>query len=190
MSEHVTPSDFVHDLKPYPYVPEAREKQRMADYGAIAREHIRRGFKDFKVLAKKFFTLYQMMQQQMSKQPHYDFGLRNIKSVLGCAGALKRREPEMPEQILLMRAINDMNAPKWVSQDVPLYEALLGDIFPGIELPIPDYGKLEETINQVLLEFGCQRVTHSIAKTISIYETKITRHGNMLVGGTDRKSVV
>ena len=25
----------------------------------------------------------------------------------------------------------DMNAPKWVSQDVPLYNALLSDIFPG-----------------------------------------------------------
>ncbi|CAK0888334.1 unnamed protein product [Prorocentrum cordatum] len=142
------------------------------------------GFKDFKVLAKKMFTLYQMMQQQMSKQAHYDFGLRNIKSVLGCAGALKRRDPDSSEQVLLMRAINDMNFPKWVSQDVPLYNALLGDIFPGCELPIPDYGKLEETINQVLTEFGCQRHQHSINKCISIYETKITRHGNMLVGGT------
>lgn len=142
------------------------------------------GFKDFKVLAKKMYTLYQMMQQQMSKQAHYDFGLRNIKSVLGCAGALKRKDPDMPEQILLMRAINDMNAPKWVSQDVPLYQALLMDIFPGIELPVPDYGKLEETINQVLVEFGCQRVPHTVNKCISIFETKVTRHGNMLVGGT------
>merc|ERR1719443_439373 len=75
------------------------------------------GFKDFKPLAKKMYTLYMMMQQQMSKQAHYDFGLRNIKSVLSCAGSLKRSEPESPEQILLMRAINDMNAPKWVSQD-------------------------------------------------------------------------
>mmetsp|Transcript_64893 Transcript_64893/g.119431 ORF Transcript_64893/g.119431 Transcript_64893/m.119431 type:complete len:4522 (+) Transcript_64893:77-13642(+) len=142
------------------------------------------GYKDFKVLAKKMFTLYQMMQQQMSKQDHYDFGLRNIKSVLGCAGALKRKDPEAPEQILLMRAINDMNAPKWVSQDVPLYQALLSDIFPGDKLPIPDYGKLEEVINQMLMEGGYQRVPHTIAKCISIYETKITRHGNMLVGGT------
>merc|ERR1719199_1788513 len=77
-----------------------------------------------------------------------------------------------------------MNAPKWVSQDMPLYTALLGDIFPGVELPIPDYGKLEEKINEVLIELGCQRVPHSINKCISIFETKITRHGNMLLGGT------
>jgi dynein heavy chain len=142
------------------------------------------GYKEFKMLAKKMYTLYQMMQQQMSKQDHYDFGLRNIKSVLGCAGALKRKDPEVPESILLMRAINDMNFPKWVSQDVPLYNALLGDIFPGVSLPVPDYGKLEEVIHAQLVEAGCQRVAHSINKCISIYETKITRHGNMLVGGS------
>jgi phage baseplate assembly protein W len=44
----------------------------------------------------------------------------------------------------------------------------------GVELPVPDYGKLEEVINQVLEEMGCQKVKHSVAKCISIYETWIT----------------
>eukprot|EP00392_Amoebophrya_sp_AT5.2_P008786 g8814.t1 len=142
------------------------------------------GYKDFKPLAKKQVSLYDMMKQQMSKQDHYDFGLRNIKSVLNCAGALKRTEPDSPEGQLLMRAINDMNAPKWVAQDLPLYWALISDIFPGLELPEPDYGALEEYIRKCLSANGYQETQHSIKKTISTYETKQTRHGNMLVGNT------
>ena len=43
----------------------------------------------------------------------------------------------------------------------------------GVELPVPDYGKLEEVIRQVLDEMGCQKVQHSVDKCISIYETRI-----------------
>ena len=142
------------------------------------------GFRDFKPLAKKVITLYQMMQQQMSKQDHYDFGLRSIKSVLNCAGALKRTESEMTELNILMRAINDMNAPKWVAQDRPLYQGLIGDIFPGMDLPQSDYGKLEEAIREALTAAGLQQEEHTISKCKHTYETMITRHGNMLVGST------
>jgi dynein heavy chain len=44
------------------------------------------GFKNGRPLATKMVTLYNLMTQQLSKQDHYDFGLRAIKSVLNCAG--------------------------------------------------------------------------------------------------------
>ena len=48
------------------------------------------GFKYGKLLSVKIKTLFNLMMQQLSKQDHYDFGLRAIKSVLNCAGVIKR----------------------------------------------------------------------------------------------------
>ena len=48
------------------------------------------GFKYGKPISNKIVVLYQLMSQQLSKPDHDDFGLRAIKSVLTCAGAIKR----------------------------------------------------------------------------------------------------
>jgi dynein heavy chain, axonemal len=86
------------------------------------------------VLAKKMTVLYELAREQLSKEHHYDFGLRALKSVLVMAGSLKRRFPGMAEALVLMRALRDTNLPKLVYDDVPLFLGLIGDLFPGKEL--------------------------------------------------------
>ena len=91
----------------------------------------KKGFEGAKVLAKKMTVLYQLSKEQLSKQFHYDFGLRALKSVLVMAGGLKRQYQEMAEDLVLMRCLRDSNIPKFVYEDVPLFLGLINDLFPG-----------------------------------------------------------
>lgn len=49
--------------------------------------------------------LYHVAQQQLSKQSHYDWGLRALTAVLRMAGKLRRDSPGLSEIMVLMRAL-------------------------------------------------------------------------------------
>ena len=114
------------------------------------------GFSKAKVLAKKMTVLYKLGKEQLSKQYHYDFGLRALKSVLVMAGGLKRESPEFDESTILMRALRDMNMPKFIFADVPLFRGLIGDLFPGLDCPRVRYPSFNDAVEAALNEQGFQ----------------------------------
>ncbi len=72
------------------------------------------------------------------------------------AGSLKRIDPESSEEVILYRTMLDLIKPKLVYLDLPLFMALLSDLFPGVELSAVDGGLLRAAIEQDLRESGLQ----------------------------------
>ncbi|KAF9424734.1 hypothetical protein HW555_000035, partial [Spodoptera exigua] len=142
------------------------------------------GFLTAKVLAKKMTMLYHVAQQQLSKQSHYDWGLRALTAVLRMAGKLRRDSPGLSEIMVLMRALRDMNHPKFVFEDVPLFLGLIKDLFPGLECPRVGYPDFNAAVIEILEKDGYIVLPHQVDKVVQLYETMMTRHCTMLVGPT------
>lgn len=101
------------------------------------------GFRTAESLASKIVPFFNLCDEQLSPQPHYDFGLRALKAVLASAGILKRerlqnarKETEegeedvaalsdaVSEQIILIQSVTETIVPKLVADDVPLLTRL------------------------------------------------------------------
>jgi dynein heavy chain len=140
------------------------------------------GFGDAKTLSRKMCKLYILCSEQLSQQPHYDYGLRAVKSVLVMAGGLKRANPDLAEDLVLIRALRDSNQPKFLADDIPLFQAIILDLFPGVEIPPNDYGEFLVTMEEELTKAELIHVPGIMNKIIQMYDVFCIRFGATLVG--------
>ncbi|XP_077976399.1 dynein beta chain, ciliary-like isoform X2 [Styela clava] len=141
------------------------------------------GFTEAKILARKFITLYDLCKELCSKQNHYDWGLRAVKSVLVVAGSLRRADKQRPEDQVLMRALRDFNLPKIVTEDVPIFMGLIGDLFPSLDVPRKRDHGFEKKIRKSILSLKLQPEESFVLKVVQLEELLQVRHSVFVIGG-------
>lgn len=165
----------------------------MPDQGLIAQVMLfSQGIETAEELAGKIVLLFNLCQEQLSPQSHYDFGLRSLKSVLVGAGALKRdalaqntgAPLHMIERDVLILSTCSTVVPKLVAEDLPTFRTLLQGIFPDCDII-----ELEEAILRNHIEEICKKHRYVfndawVSKILQLKQVLTLRHGVMLVGPT------
>ena len=136
-------------------------------------------------------TLYELSKELLSKQKHYDWGLRAVKSVLRQAGMLRRADPDIEEYPLLMRALRDFNLPKIVSEDRQIFLDLIRDLFPKMECESKQDPDLRSALEKMIRQEKLQAEEGFILKCIQLSEILEVRHSMFMIGkaGTGKTTI-
>ena len=102
--------------------------------------------------------------------------------MLVVAGALKRGDKGRPEDQVLMRALRDFNIPKIITDDMPVFMGLIGDLFPALDVPRKRDLDNEAAIKRAALDLKLQPEDQFILKVVQFEELLAVRHSVFVIG--------
>ncbi|XP_034239710.1 cytoplasmic dynein 2 heavy chain 1 [Thrips palmi] len=154
------------------------------------------GFKNAKLIGKKLVEVFDLSRRLLTPQKHYDWGLRALKTVLGGCGSMLRnwwssngnhtrgnaelsneREMELAVQALRLNTLS-----KLLFRDCLAFDALVKDVFPGIQFTASGHEKLAATVKESFSALGLQYNERQEHKCIELYEQLQQRMGVVIVG--------
>ena len=114
------------------------------------------------------------------------------------AGNLKRNIKSQPgqekrdEDKIILSSLEDANFPKFISEDIKLFKALLTDLFPGVELDEPKVQFFNDQINQVMSKDNIDPSPFTISKCQQLIDIMNIRLGICLTGpaGSGKSTVI
>ncbi|ERT02584.1 dynein heavy chain, cytoplasmic [Sporothrix schenckii ATCC 58251] len=156
------------------------------------------GFNQAKVLSKQTVPFFDQCAAKLSKQAHYDFGLRALKSVLVSSGGLKRARlteggdgvlsvedsGEVVEPEIIVQSIRETIAPKLIKSDVEILAGIETACFPGVRYVPANLEALEAAIRRLADERQLVVNDTWLTKVLQLYQIQGIHHGVMMVGSS------
>lgn len=151
-------------------------------------------------LAGSIVELFLLCEARMSKQRHYDFGLRALKTLLVSAGALKRQALDgkvlsgdslasAEKNALIVGACNNV-LPKLVAEDMPIFSGILTEVFPGAKVATMEDERARKFIVEACNELHLVSAEAFVQKVLQLKQVLEMRHGVMVVGKSGKSSAL
>ncbi|KAM8977653.1 cytoplasmic dynein 2 heavy chain 1 [Pelodytes ibericus] len=146
------------------------------------------GFKDAKTLGRKLVAIFNLARELLTPQQHYDWGLRALKTVLkGCGNLLhlqkkNKTKLNISESHIVVQALRLNTMSKLTFADCSRCDALIKDVFPGIDFKDVEYVELNTALQQVFEEANLEIIPSQIKKALELYEQLRQRMGVVIVG--------
>lgn len=150
------------------------------------------GFKQAKQLSKQTVPFFDQCSARLTKQAHYDFGLRALKSVLVSSGGLKRNrltsaggdlgaEEEIEPQIIV-QSVRETIAPKLIREDVETMKHIEAEAFPSVRYVPASLDTLQDAIRKIAGERHLVINETWMTKILQLHQIQSIHHGVMMVG--------
>lgn len=152
------------------------------------------GFSQAKTLSRQTVPFFDQCAMRLSNQPHYDFGLRALKSVLVSSGGLKRSRlvsqtaetfsEEIVEPQIIVQSLRETIAPKLIRPDVDIMQQIEDEMFPGVTYVPAALTDLKKAIRDVADERRLTAADAWMIKVLQLYQIQNLHHGVMMVGSS------
>jgi dynein heavy chain 2 len=150
------------------------------------------GFKDARNLGRKLVAIFNLSKELLTYQQHYDWGLRALKTILkGCRSLLQTSRRNLPEgdkidsateAKIVVQALRINTMSKLTFADSERFDALLRDVFPGVEFRDIEYDDLRAKLKEVCDDAHLGIIDSQMRKTLELYEQLRQRMGVVIVG--------
>ncbi|KAF7378965.1 hypothetical protein HZH66_015199 [Vespula vulgaris] len=138
------------------------------------------GFLESSMLANRLVETFEISQNLLSKQPHYDWGLRALRSVIDAISSANHFD----ESSRLLIAIKDSTLPKLTEDDAKKFLDLLVDVFPNTDHLLTEVSNEKKNLREALVEL-CESENYTrniVEQCIQLRDQLKSRTGVAIVG--------
>lgn len=149
------------------------------------------GFKNAEMIGSRMVELFNLARKILSPQRHYDWGLRELKTVLLACGRFLRERSSVngfqdkdddDEMKLAVHALRSNTMSKLSSSDCKRFDMLINHVFANTESDMTRHDDLKLLVTQAFMQLNLQVNDIQLEKCLQLYEQLEKRMGVVVLG--------